>query len=113
MFAPAINHEMAMTVQSYQSHLAPSAAEAIPFDLVSLERLVAAMADGGLTEVARDLAERYLDFSPVYDLIDDWTPQTPRHNSAPLCRRGGLIIQRHCGGKASGQGEGAVKPSWN
>ena len=76
LIAPTMNHEMATAVQAYGGHLATSAPEAIPFDVVSLERLVAAMAACGQTELARSLDERYLDFGPVYDLIDDWTPHS-------------------------------------
>ena len=67
-----MNFEMANTIRVYRGHLASSAT--IPFDVVSLEKLIAAMADCGQAEVARALHERYLDFGPVYNLIDDWTP---------------------------------------
>ena len=61
LIAPTMNYEMATAIQSYRSHLAPSASEPVPFDVVSLERLVAAVAVSGQTELARSL-ERRADF---------------------------------------------------
>ena len=103
LIAPTMNHEMATVVQAYRGHLATSAPEAIPFDVVSLERLVAAMADCGQAEVARSLDERYLDFGPVYNLIDDWTPhaaaqqppgraEVPLHSQQHVLHRAGLSV---------------------
>lgn len=72
--APTLNYEMAAVIDSYQTHLDPAHQAALPFRRVSIESIVAAICDAGEIDLARKLDERYLDFSPVYDLIDDWEP---------------------------------------
>nr|WP_145970987.1 hypothetical protein [Mesorhizobium sp. M4B.F.Ca.ET.089.01.1.1] len=77
MFAvvfPTLNHEIRTTIEAYQCHLDVAGSEALPFRAVSLESMVAAICDAGEVGLARTLDERYLDFGPVYDLIDDWEP---------------------------------------
>lgn len=74
VIAPSLNHEMSAAIHNYRNQLAESGSKSIPFDVVSLERLVGAMADNGLPELARSLDERYLNFDPIFDLIDDWEP---------------------------------------
>lgn len=74
ILAPTLNLEMSSAIDSYADHLDQTAAEALPLIRVSLERVVAAIYDAGATELGRHLDERYLDFSPVYDLIDNWEP---------------------------------------
>ncbi len=73
--SPTLNHEMAVTIEAYQRHLDPAGGNALPFGVVSLESIVAAISDAGEADLARKLDERYLDFSPIFDLIDDWEPQ--------------------------------------
>ena len=72
--SPTLNHEIASVIEAYQRHLDPSERNALPFAHVSLESIVAAIHDAGEVDLGRALDERYLDFSPVYDLIDDWEP---------------------------------------
>jgi hypothetical protein len=72
--APTLNHEMASVIEAYQQHLVPSKQAVMPFVRVSLESVVAAIHDAGEIELGRALDQRYLDFSPIYDLIDDWEP---------------------------------------
>ncbi|ESX54730.1 hypothetical protein X760_27835 [Mesorhizobium sp. LSHC422A00] len=73
--SPTLNHEMAATIETYRRHLDPAGSNSLPFGVVSLESIVAAISDAGETDLARKLDERYLDLSPIFDLIDDWEPQ--------------------------------------
>ncbi|WP_366929980.1 hypothetical protein [Mesorhizobium sp.] len=73
--SPSLNHEMAATIEAYKRHLSPSGADVLPFGVVSLEAMVAAIFDAGEAELGRRLDERYLDFRPIFDLIEEWEPQ--------------------------------------
>lgn len=81
LVAPSQNHEIKETASSYREHLAGDGK--LPFLEVQLERFVAAMFDEGDAALARMLGERYLDFSPIYDLIDDWEPHAVRSEAGP------------------------------
>ncbi len=66
---------MAATIEAYRRHLGSAGGNALPFGVVSLESILAAISDAGDAELARKLDERYFDFSPIFDLIDDWATQ--------------------------------------
>lgn len=83
VIAPTMNHEIQSALEAYQAHLDPAHRGLLPFKVVSLEAVVAAICDAGELELARLLDERYLDFGPVYDLIDDWIPHVTMGNAAP------------------------------
>lgn len=55
---------------SLPSKLAPR----LPFSALTLEGVVAAIESCGAPEIAAKLRERYIDFSPIHALIDDWEP---------------------------------------
>ncbi|WP_224549416.1 PGN_0703 family putative restriction endonuclease [Mesorhizobium sp. CA16] len=76
--SPSFNHEMSTAIDAYRGHLAPSCADTLPFSAVSLETIVTAISDGGDTDLADKLRERYLDFSPLFDLIDEWDPENSK-----------------------------------
>jgi hypothetical protein len=82
VIAPTLNHEMATALNGYASKLASAHSGILPFTFISLEAMTAAICDAGEPDLARALDERYLDFSPIYDLIDDWTPHSIPVNAA-------------------------------
>jgi len=76
--SPSLNQEMAAAIDRYKGHLAPICADVLPFSVVSLEAVVAAISDAGDADLARRLHDRYLDFGPLFDLIDEWHPEASK-----------------------------------
>ncbi|PZO81764.1 MAG: hypothetical protein DI629_02655 [Mesorhizobium amorphae] len=74
VIAPTQNSEMATTIAEYQSLLTTEQNSILPFIPVSLEAMVAAIHDASATDIGRKLDRRYLDLSPIYELIDEWVP---------------------------------------
>lgn len=72
--APKGNREAWATVRNYEKHLANSPNTSTPFISISVEDCIDAIATAGDTELAFDLAERYIDLSPILNEIDKWKP---------------------------------------
>lgn len=70
--APQQNKDAWKAIELYKSHLCEGSP--VPFSALTLEAVVAAIETCGEPEIAAKLRERYLDFSPVHALIDDWEP---------------------------------------
>lgn len=70
--APQQNRDAWKAIELYKSHLCEGSS--VPFSALTLEAVVAAIETCGEPEIAAKLRERYLDFSPVHALIDDWEP---------------------------------------
>lgn len=76
--SPSLNQEMAAAIDRYKGHLAPLSADVLPFSVVRLEAVVAAISDAGDTDLARRLHDRHLDFGPLFDLVDEWDLETSK-----------------------------------
>lgn len=74
VIAPNQNAEIASAVEAYRLHLSAEQAQVLPFGTVSVEDFASAIGKAGEAELAKQITERYLDFGPVHELIDDWTP---------------------------------------
>lgn len=71
--APAENRDAWNAIDLYRSMLTPGP-DALAFVPVTLEGVIEAIRKSGDEDLSRRLAERYTDFGPVHDLIDEWEP---------------------------------------
>lgn len=76
VIAPNCNDEVARMVDGYRQQLSPDHRQVLSFDSLSLEAFVQAICGAGELELAKALDDRYTNFDPVYDLIDDWQPHS-------------------------------------
>ena len=67
VIAPTLNRSAQEALALYRTHLLPGGG--IPFDVISYEQLIGAIKRSGAPEIASLLHERYLDFSPVDQLV--------------------------------------------
>ncbi len=73
LITPKRNREAMKAAQLYKSHLGKRA-DSLPFMALTLEEVIAAIEKCGEPVIASRLVERYTDFAPVHNLIDDWEP---------------------------------------
>lgn len=67
MIAPALNRAAQDAIAQYRTHL--STRGIVSFDAISFEQLIEAIRRSGARDVAEQLHERYVDFTPVDALI--------------------------------------------
>ena len=70
VIAPALNRECQSALRLYAAQFLPSACPTAAFSAISLERVVAALGAAGAASLATRLSERYLDFTPVYAVLE-------------------------------------------
>ena len=69
VIAPRLNDQVQRAVSQYRTHLAPPTAGKASFINLPLEDAIAALALAGAPDMARAITTRYVDFSPIHDLI--------------------------------------------
>lgn len=68
VIAPRFNAPVQEAIRLYREHLADNA-DAVTFDAVTFETVIAMIRNAGATEIAQQLYARYCDFDPVDALI--------------------------------------------
>lgn len=69
VIAPRLNDHVQRAVSQYRTHLAPPTTGKASFINLPLEDAIAALALAGALDMARAITTRYVDFSPIHDLI--------------------------------------------